>query len=102
MISCIGVALNPTTGRDRRGAADAEEEPREGGGGDGRDAATNPGDAWGPRHWKRREGPSPEPVDLSALAPLDLRCPVSRAGTGCGVQGSPEDETSRRLRGWPS
>ena len=38
---------------------DTEEEPREDGGRDGRDAATSPATPGAPRSWKRREGPSP-------------------------------------------
>lgn len=39
-------------GRDGRGDAGAEDEPREDGDGD-----------LGPRHWKRPKGPSPEPLE---------------------------------------
>ena len=40
------------------------------------------GNIWGPRHWKRQEGPSLEPLDLSGPPNLELRLLVSRAGGG--------------------
>ena len=54
------MALRPTTGvlvRDRRGHADAEEEPCEDGGGDGIDAATRLGTSGAPDTGRGRKDP---------------------------------------------
>ena len=95
--------------RDRRGAADAEEEPREDGGGDGRDAATSLGTP-GAQMPEKVGGPLPgaPALDLGGPAPLELRVWSPEPGrmNSCGVK-PPEsaviaDGSPRTLRPVPS